>query len=188
MSKTKNKETLIEEQETQEVLEEIVEEADEGQEAHQHDCECGDCKDEGNTLADEYLQLAQRIKADFENYKKRTATVRVDSMLEAKCNTVESFLPVLDNLERAIATMPEGASDGIRQGVEMVLKQFEGVLESLGVTAIDSCRVAFDPSTHHAVAQLDAGMEAGQVTQIMQKGYAIGDRIVRYAMVTVQPE
>jgi molecular chaperone GrpE len=133
---------------------------------------------------DEYLDLLQRSRAEFDNYRRRNNNVREDAYNDGLCDTVEKFLPVLDNLERAAAA--EGGEKALREGVQLVLKQFITILSAMGVEEIEACKCAFDPNLHHAVAQEPAeGVESGCVSAVLQKGYRTGDRILRHCLVKV---
>lgn len=133
---------------------------------------------------DEYLNLAQRVQADFDNFRRRNQNVRQDAYDEGVRDTLVKLLPVLDNLERA--STAQGSEDSIREGVQMVLKQMLSMLTSAGVEEIAAEGCAFDPNLHNAVMQEPAeGCESGAVLQVLQKGYAQGGRVLRHSMVKV---
>ncbi len=135
--------------------------------------------------ADEYLAMAQRTQADFDNFRRRNESVRADAHSEGQRAVCRAMLPVLDNLERALAAdTPDG--DALRTGVEMTLKQLLGVFEKLGVTAIDRLGEKFDPNLEEAILQgtADEG-EPGTVCMVLQKGYMMGSTVLRHAMVKV---
>jgi len=136
----------------------------------------------------EYLAMAQRVQADFENYRKRNESVRADAFADGRRDVASVMLPVLDNLERAAAAAA-GADEALKSGVELVLKQMTDVYQKLDVTAIDRLGEKFDPNLENAVLQgtEDEG-EPGTVCQVLQKGYMMGDRVLRHAMVKVVPE
>ena len=133
---------------------------------------------------DEYLDLAQRSKAEFANYKRRTENNRKDALDESRRDTVNAFLPVLDNLERAVSAAEEASP--LREGVEMVLRQMLDILTKLGVETINPEGELFDANEMNAVMQgtEDEG-EPGTVCQVLQKGYKIGSHVIRHAMVKV---
>ncbi len=135
--------------------------------------------------ADEYLALAQRTQADFDNFRRRNESVRADSYAEGQRNVLKAMLPVLDNIERALAAdTPDG--DALRTGVEMTHKQFLSVFEKLGVTVIDRLGEVFDPNLEDAVMQGSAEEgEPGTVCAVFQKGYQMGAAVLRHAMVKV---
>ena len=137
--------------------------------------------------AEEYLNLAQRVQADFDNFRKRNNSVRADAYEEGARDLVTSLLPVIDNLERAVAI--ETADEKLHTGVEMVLKQLSDVMEKRGVTVIDRQGEPFDPNLENAVMQgTPEDGEKGTVCQGLQKGYKMGNYVLRTAMVKVVPE
>ena len=137
--------------------------------------------------AEEYLNLAQRVQADFDNFRKRNNSVRADAYEEGARDLVTSLLPVIDNLERAVAI--ETADEKLHTGVEMVLKQLSDVMEKRGVTVIDRQGEPFDPNQENAVMQgTPEDGEKGTVCQVLQKGYKMGNYVLRTAMVKVVPE
>ncbi len=137
--------------------------------------------------AEEYLNLAQRVQADFDNYRRRNQNVRADAFEDGAKEFIKTLLPVVDNLERALQA--ETTDKNIRTGVEMVYKQLCEVLEKRGVTVIDRLGEKFDPNLENAVMQgtEDEG-EKGCVCAVLQKGYKLGDTVLRHAMVKVVAE
>ena len=137
----------------------------------------------------EYLALAQRVQADFENYRRRNETIRADAYADGRKDVAAVMLPVLDNLERAVDAASESPDEALKNGVELVLKQMAEVYQKLDVTPIDRKGEKFDPNLENAVLQgtEDEG-EPGTVCQVLQKGYRMGDRVLRHAMVKVVPE
>ena len=132
---------------------------------------------EGN---DKYLRLA----AEYDNYRKRTAREKENIYGDAKADTVKPFLEVYDNLVRGVAQFEEG--DGHRQGMEMIAKQFLDVLAKLGVTEIEAEGQPFDPEKHNAVMHVDdESFGENIVAEVFQKGFMIGDKVLRFAMVKV---
>ena len=142
--------------------------------------------DDMSAACAEYLDAAKRIKAEFDNFRKRNETVRSDSYNEGVAQAVLMMLPVLDNLERAQETFAQ-AEEGQRVGMELILRQMMDSLEKLGVELIPAEGVKFDPTLHQAVMQIEAGedQESGDVAQVLMKGYRMGDKVLRYAMVAV---
>lgn len=129
---------------------------------------------------DKYLRLA----AEYDNYRKRTTKEKEGIYADAKMDTVKPFLDVADNLDRAVSQFEEG--DPHRQGMELICKQFAAVLEKLGVTEIAALGQPFDPEKHNAVMHIDDENYAeNTVAEVFQKGYQMGDRVVRFAMVKV---
>ena len=129
---------------------------------------------------DEYLNLAQRVQADFENYRRRNVAASTEAYDNGRFTIIEQILPVVDNLERAQDAMRD---EVMREGVALVLRQLLSLMEKWGVEVIDRCGEPFDPSLEHAVMQ--GGAEEGEpncVCGVLQKGYRIGSRVLRYAM------
>ena len=138
--------------------------------------------------ADEYLAMAQRTQADFDNFRRRNESVRADAFAEGQRAVCKAMLTVLDNLERALAA-PAAEGDSLRTGVEMTHKQMMAALEKLGVTVIDRLGEKFDPNLEDAVMQgsPEEG-EPGTVCAVFQKGYLMGEHLLRAAMVKVVAE
>lgn len=137
---------------------------------------------------DEHLALAQRVQADFANFKRRNENTSAKFYDGGVGEAVLAFLPVLDNLDRALCSMEEGGCpEAFVEGIEMVKKQFNDVLTKLQVEEIEALGKPFDPEFHHAVAQEDAqeGQEENTVIEVLQKGYKHKDRVLRYSMVKV---
>ena len=134
---------------------------------------------------DEYLDIAQRKQAEFANYRRRTEGVRKEAFDDGRRDAVGSLLPIIDNIERALAAAGEEESP-LRSGVEMVLRQTRDALTKMGVEEIDPLGQPFDAELHNAVMQggEDEG-EPGTVCLVLQKGYKLGDRVIRHAMVKV---
>ncbi len=137
--------------------------------------------------AEEYLNLAQRVQADFDNFRRRNQSVRADAFEDGARELVKTLLPVVDNLERALAA--ESTDDNLKAGVAMVHKQLMDVLQKRGVEVIDRPGEVFDPNLETAVLQgTEDDGEKGTVCQVLQKGYRMGGVILRSAMVKVVPE
>jgi molecular chaperone GrpE len=130
-----------------------------------------------------------RIAADFDNYKKRARKDQLDGEARAKETVLRDFLEVTDNLERATASWGEGKetdAKAIRDGVELVLRQFRSKLERYQVRAVEAVGQAFDPRFHEAISQMPSpDAKPGSVVHELQKGYMIGERLLRPAMVVV---
>lgn len=133
------------------------------------------------------LAAAQRAQADFDNYRKRTLRDREDMEIRAGQRIIEELLPVLDNLERAIDHVTAGGdTTQLLTGVEMVRQQVLDVFGKEGVQIVDPFGSAFDPAAHQAVGQReDPDVPDGTVVDVYQKGYVLGGRVVRPAMVVV---
>ena len=139
------------------------------------------------TQSDEYLHMAQRVQADFENFRRRNNAVRADAYEDGARAFIKTILPVMDNLERALAA--ESADAALHEGVSMVHRQLSEALEKRGVTVIDCAGEKFDPRLEDAVMQADASEgEPGTVCLVLQKGYQLGDVVLRHAMVKVVAE
>ena len=129
---------------------------------------------------DKYL----RLMAEYDNFRKRSAKERLDLSATIKGNTIGEILPVFDNFERALAAETEDTN--YKAGVEMIFKQFGDMLTKLGVEIIDPIGQTFDPNIANAVNQIeDENLGENEVAQVFQKGYKIGDKVIRYAMVVV---
>lgn len=136
---------------------------------------------------DEYLDMAQRVQAEFDNFRRRNASVRAESFEDGAREAIKLLLPVVDNLERALEA--PSADEKLKEGVAMTLKLMLGILEKRGVTVIDRKGEKFDPRLENAVMQVDASQgEPGTVAAVLQKGYRMGDFILRHAMVQVVAE
>ena len=145
--------------------------------------------EEANAKTAEYIALAQRIQADFENYRKRNESVRADAYAEGRKDTASMMLPVLDNLERAVEASAGNGDEAVLNGVKLVLRQMNEIYQKLEVTVIDRVGEKFDPNLENAVLQgTEEEGEPGTVCQVLQKGYRMGDKVLRHAMVKVVPE
>ena len=129
---------------------------------------------------DKYLRLA----AEYDNYRKRTAKEKESIYGDAKADTIKPLLAVYDNLERGIAQYDE--ADVHRQGLELILRQFSEALTKLGVTEIEAKDQPFDPEKHNAVMHVeDDAAGENTVVEVFQKGFMLGDKVLRFAMVKV---
>lgn len=127
--------------------------------------------------------LAQRTQADFDNYRKRNVDMVQRARYDGKTDVILEILPVVDNFDRAL---PLISDESVREGVEKIAKQFTGVLEKLGVKEIEAEGKPFDPDFHNAVFTEEVeGVEPDTVTGVLQKGYVMDDKVIRYAMVKV---
>jgi molecular chaperone GrpE len=134
---------------------------------------------------DEYLELAQRTKADFENYRKRMAAEVKAAQIRGKVEVAREVIDAVDNLERALEAA-DGDPEGLRAGVEMVLGGLRETLSRNGVEAVDPKGEKFDPNRHEALStQPVDGAESGVVVEVLQKGYTLDDQLVRPARVVV---
>ena len=138
---------------------------------------------------DEYLAMAQRVQADFDNYRKRNASLRTEVADDTVRDTVKEVLPSLDNLERALAAAQAAGDDSpLAKGVEMTLRGLEETLKKLGMERVEAAPgTAFDPEKHNAVMMTEADEEhpEGTIIECFQTGFAVKGKVVRYAMVRV---
>ncbi len=137
-------------------------------------------RDELAEQKDKYMRLA----AEYDNFRKRSAKERLELSASVSGDTVSEILPVFDNFERALNAETE--DEKYKSGVEMIFNQFGETLKKLGVEIIDPIGETFDPNIANAVNQIeDENFGENEVAQVFQKGYKIGDKIIRYAMVVV---
>jgi molecular chaperone GrpE len=136
---------------------------------------------------DEYLELAQRTKADFENYRKRVAKENSDALARGKADLARQLLPALDNLERALAAGRDpSAHDALVDGVAMVRGELQDRLAAAGVESFDPTGERFDPQLHEALSTMPSeGTEAGVVLETVEKGYRLNGQVLRPARVVV---
>ena len=135
--------------------------------------------------SDEYLDLAQRKQAEFANYRRRTEGIRAEAFDDGRREAIGQLLPIVDNLERALAAADE-EENALKSGVEMVLRQTRDALTKMGVEEIDPQGQPFDAELMNAVMQGTAEEgEPGTVCMVLQKGYKLGERVIRHAMVKV---
>ena len=129
---------------------------------------------------DKYL----RVLAEYDNFRKRSSRERDNINADVKADTLLKLLPVYDNLERALRQ--ETADEAFRKGVEMTMNQFMEALKSLGVTPIEAVGQTFDPTVHNAVMHMEDPEKGEQeIVQEFQKGFKMGDRVIRFSMVQV---
>ena len=193
--KTMNEETQVQQEgmapdqpQTPEQAEKAVPDGEEIQESAQAETAALEKElEETRAQRDEYLDLAQRKQAEFANYRRRTESVRQEAYDDGRRDAIEKLLPVVDNLERALSAAGEESS--LRSGVEMVLRQTLETLTKMGVETIDPMGQPFDAELHNAVMQGSAEEgEPGTVCLVLQKGYQLGDVVLRHAMVKVVAE
>jgi molecular chaperone GrpE len=136
---------------------------------------------------DEYLELARRTKADFENYRKRVAKETSEALVRGKAELARQLLPALDNLERALATgQDSSAHEALVQGVAMVRDELHSRLEGAGVEAFDPTGEQFDPQLHEALSTMPReDTRPGVVLETVEKGYRLNGQVLRAAKVVV---
>ena len=138
---------------------------------------------------EEYLNMAQRVQADFDNFRRRNQNVRKEAYDEGARAFAATLLPVIDNMERAIAAAENSSDESLKNGVEMVYRQMCECFEKRGITAIDRLGEIFDPNLENAVMQgTSEEGEPGTVCAVFQKGYQMDGMVIRHAMVKVVPE
>ena len=158
-------------------------------------------KEEKNQKADEIIELKKqiesqkvqidetedrlkRVAAEFDNYKKRNTKERDGMYHSLVADIISNFLPVIDNLEKAVAT--ETKDEEYKKGIELVLKQFKDVLTARGIVEIEAVGNTFDPELHEAVSSVqDETKGEKEIVQEYRKGYMIGSRVIRHSMVIV---
>jgi molecular chaperone GrpE len=136
---------------------------------------------------DEYLELAQRTRADFENYRKRVAKDTSEALARGKAELAREVLPVIDNLERALASGSDPAAhEALVKGVGLVLDELRGKLSGAGVESFDPKGEKFDPQLHEALSTQPAeDAESGVVLETLEKGYRLNGQVLRPARVVV---
>ena len=159
----------------EEAVEQVVEEG-----IQEETVEINPFEEKYNSEHDSYLRLA----ADYDNFRKRTIKEKEQSYGNGKADAVEKMLPVYDNLERALAQ--QTTDEAYKKGVEMTMTQLVSILNGLGVEIFGNVGDTFDPNIHNAVMHTeDAEVAENTITQVFQKGFKIGDKVVRFAMVQV---
>lgn len=182
---TEEKEELTPENTEAEAAEETAEETPEETPAKEKKTkkkkEKGPSKDEEiAALNDKYL----RLYAEYDNFRRRSQKEKSDIYAEVKANAVADFLPVYDNLVRALAAPTE--DEAYRKGVEMIMTQFGHTLEKLGVTQIPALGEKFNPELHNAVMHCDDEEKGeNEIVEVFQEGFKLGDKTIRASMVKV---
>lgn len=136
------------------------------------------------TRSEELSNLVNRMQADFDNYRKRTAETNKKQKEDGMVTVIEKVIPVLDVLKQAIAMISD---EKVAEGVKMIYRQITEMLASFGVTEIPALGEQFDPNLHNAIMQVkvkDAD-KVNMVVEVFQKGYRMGDRIIRHSVVKV---
>ena len=129
---------------------------------------------------DKYL----RLLAEYDNYRRRSTREREAIYADVRCDTLKKFLPVYDSLSRALAQTPD--DDPARKGLEGIMNQYNTALTQLGVTAIEAVGQPFDANRHNAVMHIeDESLGENVIAEVFQKGFKVGEKVVRFAMVKV---
>ena len=130
--------------------------------------------------SDAYL----RLLAEYDNYRKRSQREKDSLYADIKADTLTKFLPVYDNLVRALSQHTE--DEAYRKGIEMIMSQFCTTMEKLGVEKIESLGKTFDPALHNAVMHVEDGEKGeNEIVEVFQEGFRLGDKVIRFAMVKV---
>lgn len=139
--------------------------------------------DDEKQRADDMTKVAITLRADFDNYRKRSREENAKATEKGKVEVLEKIIPVLDVVEQAITMIPD---ENVKKGVEMIQGQILTLLSSYNVTEIDAKGLEFNPKVHEAIMQVDGNEEdSGKVADVFQKGYIMGDRVIRCAKVIV---
>jgi molecular chaperone GrpE len=133
---------------------------------------------------DEYLDALQRLKAEFDNYRKRVARDQQELAARAHERLVKELVPILDDLERALEAAGQHEEAQLEEGVRLVHRSLGDLLTREGLTEVETAG-KFDPHTQEALLSQPSDEEEGQVIQVLQKGYKLGDRVVRPARVVI---
>ncbi len=153
----------------------------------QADSEMIEQLDKAQGQAKEYYEGWQRERAEFINYKRRVERDQQAMALSVKGEIIKKYLPVLDDLERALKARPtEGTTASWANGIELIYRKLQNILDAEGVKRIPSEAKDFDPNLHEAISYEESpNHESGQVIEIVQQGYTLGDRVLRPALVRV---
>lgn len=169
----------------------VVEPQEEATEASSDDASSDDADSpevaELRKQVEEHQQRLLRVQADYDNFRRRTRLEKEDYLKYASADLIEKLLPVLDNFDRALAAGQNGNDhDALFKGIDMIYRQFQGVLEDAGLSAMDAKGQAFNPEFHEAVMKEESDEhEEGIVLEELQKGYMFKDKVLRPAMVKV---
>lgn len=158
--------------------------------------EDGCCSEELNALnakleerarqCDEYKDALQRMAAEYDNYKKRTTREKEALYSEAVSDTITAFLTVLDNMDRAYQAIEKSSDQSLKEGIELVFRQFKDVMKNLNVEEIKDVGESFDPNLHNAVMHIeDEVFGPNQVAEVFLKGYKLKEKVIRHSMVKV---
>lgn len=184
MKKIRKEKGRMSEQEStvtnEEFVEETPEQAEVISEADERDTKIAELEKELSESKDKYL----RTVAEYDNYRKRTAKEKSEAYSDATARAITEIISVIDNFERALQT--ETTDESFKSGIQMIFNQYSDILKRLGVEEVDALNMPFDPSMHNAISQVeDENLGENTVAQVLQKGYKLNDKVIRYAMVTV---
>ncbi len=125
-----------------------------------------------------------RLYAEFDNFKKRSVKEKQQAYCDAKADALSAFLPAVDNIERALLSNGEG--EDLKKGVELIMKQVLDIMSANGIEEIEALGKTFDPNLHNAVMHIeDESFGEQEICEVFQKGYKIGEKVVRYSVVKV---
>ncbi len=180
MSNKKHDEQEEQELEVTEAAEETAEAAEEAPAEESAEAKIAALEEELKNEKDKYM----RLFAEFDNFRKRTAKEKTEAYGDSAAKTIAEILPALDNFDRALDT--PCSDENFKKGIEMIFTQMTGILEKIGVTEIEALGQQFDPNLHNAIKQVESeDGESDTVCEVFQKGYRLGDRIIRHSMVAV---
>ncbi|MDE5557275.1 MAG: nucleotide exchange factor GrpE [Ruminococcus sp.] len=180
MGKNKNIPEETEEIINEENIPETSEEEEEVAEYNDTATEIASLEDALNEANNKYV----RLFAEYDNYRKRTAKEKSETYSNASAKCIEDLLPVIDSFERSLEV--ECSDENFKNGMSMIFGQLKAFLEKMNVTAIDALGSEFDPNIHNAISQQDGtDYASNHVCTVFQKGYKIGDKLIRPAMVAV---
>lgn len=165
---------------TEENIPETSDEDDAVAEYNDNATEIASLEDALNEANNKYV----RLFAEYDNYRKRTAKEKTETYSNATAKCIEELLPVIDSFERSLEV--ECTDENFKNGMSMIFGQLKNFLEKMNVTAIDALGAEFDPNVHNAISQQDGtDYASNHVCTVFQKGYRIGDKLIRPAMVAV---
>jgi len=179
------KQETVETTEGQENNEQVVETAEEITESNEA-ASFQSQLEEKDKLIQEQMDRVKRLQADFDNFRRRTRQEKEELSAIVSQNLIKELLPLLDNFERALVADVTNESSALRDGVEMIYKQFFATLEKNGLEAIDAVGQKFDPNFHEAIMRAaDETQEDDTVVEELQRGYSVRGRVIRPSMVKV---
>lgn len=185
----KNLNITIEEEDTLSSDEVINQEANNTDEVQTDISEITKSLEEALAKQEEYLAMAQRVQADFDNYRKRNINLRKEAFDDGKVDFIKGLLPIVDNFQLAMDSMKEHDGEALLSGVQIIYKQILDLLEKNNISQINRLGEMYDPNLEEVVTQgsTDDG-EPGTVCEVLQKGYKMNDTVIRYSMVKVVPQ
>ena len=182
MADKEKKQNQKAEEATEEIKEECPAEETKAEETKEEEVkeEAKSANSELAALNDKYL----RVCAEYDNFRRRSQKEKEALYADVKADTAVQFLPVYDNLERALKQPTE--DEAYRKGVEMIMTQFVSTLEKLGISPIEALGQTFDPNSHNAVMHVDDEEKGeNEIVEEFQKGFKLGDKVVRFSVVKV---